>query len=67
MVVMCAWCQQEGQRGILETTAEKADERQSHGICQYHSIRLRHEYRRSFSPSTLPTLSHSLIAASIQS
>lgn len=66
MVVICAWCQQEGQRGILEITGEKADERQSHGICQYHSLRLRHEYRRSFFPATLPILSHQASSNSLR-
>ena len=47
MIVICAWCQQEGKRRILETTGEKSDGQESHGICQYHFLRLRHEYRRS--------------------
>jgi hypothetical protein len=63
MIVICAWCQQEGNGRILEATGEKADERQSHGICQYHSLRLRHDYRRSlFFETTSPSSSSPVFA-----
>lgn len=63
MIVICAWCRQEGKQRVLATTGEKADERQSHGICQYHSLRLLHGYRRSHLFGTIPTSSQSPIAA----
>lgn len=47
MIVICAWCQQEGKHRILKTTGEKSDGQESHGICQYHSLCLCHEYHRS--------------------
>ena len=47
MIRICAWCQQEGKLGVQEFPGEKADEQQSHGICQNHALRLRHTYRRS--------------------
>jgi len=63
MIVICAWCQQEGQQRILATTGEKADKQLSHGICQYHSLRLRHDYRRSlFFETTSPVSSSPIFA-----
>ena len=47
MIRICAWCQQEGKLEFQELLGEKADEQQSHGICQNHALRLRHTYRRS--------------------
>ncbi len=56
MIVICAWCQQEGKQQILATSGQKADGQESHGICQYHSLRLRHDYRRSlFFETTSPS------------
>jgi|GEM_PF-2924700 len=58
MIRICAWCQQEGKLGVLEATGEGSDTQQSHGICPYHVRRLRHTYRRSLPPRTIPASLH---------
>jgi len=58
MIRICAWCQQEGKLGAQELPGEKADEQQSHGICQNHALRLRHTYSHSLHPQPHLTSPH---------
>ena len=58
MIQICAWCQQEGKLEALEPTGESFDTRQSHGICPYHVLCLRHTYRHSLPPRTIPASLH---------
>ncbi|MDR4494203.1 MAG: hypothetical protein R3B74_07235 [Nitrospirales bacterium] len=47
MIKICAWCRQDGQSGIMENSSLHSDAPVSHGICRYHELRLRLQYRRT--------------------
>ena len=47
MIKICAWCRQDGQSETRENPSLQSDAQISHGICRYHELRLRLQYRRS--------------------
>lgn len=64
MILICAWCRQEGKAGILgRNPGESGDinEPVSHGICHDHGIRLRQAFTRNLGrrPLSAATLSPS--------
>ena len=64
MILICAWCRQEGKAGILgRNPGETGDinEPVSHGICHDHGIRLRQAFTRNLGrrPLSAATLSPS--------
>ncbi len=53
MILICAWCQQEGKREILAPENGRASGQQSHGICQPHAALLRQTYQPATGGDTL--------------
>lgn len=41
MTVVCSWCRQEGQAGVVGEKAPFEDRRETHGICLVHRIQVR--------------------------
>lgn len=41
MLVICSWCQREGQKAFIGMSGSRTDLRVSHGICERHLVRLR--------------------------
>ena len=41
MTVVCSWCRQEGQAGVIREKAPFEDRRETHGICMAHRIQVR--------------------------
>ena len=45
MHIICSWCRQEGQIGLVGQKDPIDDRRETHGICPYHFEATRNEWR----------------------
>lgn len=45
MVIICAWCEQEGTTSLLAVQPPWNDDRVSHGICGVHAATYRETFR----------------------
>ena len=52
MRVMCAWCQQEGRRGLLRIREPLDDPSETHGICERHQRAIFEAFPSASFPTT---------------
>lgn len=48
MTIVCSWCRQDGQAGIVGEKAPFEDRRETHGICKAHRIQVRAGWNEVF-------------------
>lgn len=47
MIVLCAWCEQEGRQALIHETEPRDQQSESHGMCDAHEQALLAQLNRS--------------------